>query len=68
LKIEIKDAILEMLSDDATVADLCHTAEDFAWVFDYVKNNADNSKKQIRTNFVLRNSSDLFLLVTRTGI
>jgi len=37
-------------------------------VFDYVKNNADNSKKQIRTNFVLRNSSDLFLLVTRTGI
>ena len=27
-----------------------------------------NSKKQIRTNFDLRNSSDLLRLVTRTGI
>ena len=27
-----------------------------------------NNKKQIRTNFDLRNSSDLFRLVTRTGI
>ena len=27
-----------------------------------------NNKKQIRTNFDLRNSSDLLRLVTRTGI
>ena len=35
MKIEIKNAILEMLSDDETVTDLCDTTEDFTWVFDY---------------------------------
>ena len=47
MKIEIKNAILEMLSDDATVTDFSDTAEDFTWVFDYVKTNAD----QLRTRF-----------------
>ena len=36
-----------MLSDDATATDLCDTAEDFVWVFDYVKTNAE----QLRTRF-----------------
>ena len=36
-----------MLSDDATITDLCNTAEDFTWVFDYVKSNAE----QLRTRF-----------------
>ena len=47
MKIEIKNAILKMLSDDTTVSDLCNTAEDFTWVFDYVKANAE----QLRTRF-----------------
>ena len=47
MKIEIKNAILEMLSDDATVTELCDTAEDITWVFDYVKSNAE----QLRTRF-----------------
>ena len=47
MKIEIKNAILEMLSDDATITDFSDTAEDFTWVFDYVKTNAD----QLRTRF-----------------
>ena len=47
MKVEIKNAILEMLSDDATVTELCDTAEDFTWVFDYVKTNAE----QLRTRF-----------------
>ena len=29
MKIEIKNAIMKMLSDDATVTELCDTAEDF---------------------------------------
>ena len=29
MKIKIKNATLEMLSDDATVTELCDTAEDF---------------------------------------
>ena len=41
MKIEIKNAIMKMLSDDETVTDLCDTVEDFTWVFDYVKNNAE---------------------------
>ena len=36
-----------MLSDDATVNELCDTAEDFTWVFNYVKTNAE----QLRTRF-----------------
>ena len=47
MKVEIKNAILEMLSDDATVTDFSDTAEDFTWVFDYVKTNAE----QLRTRF-----------------
>jgi hypothetical protein len=47
MKIEIKNAILEMLSDDATVTELCDTAEDFTWVFDFVKTNAE----QLRARF-----------------
>ena len=47
MKVEIKKAILEMLSDEATATDLCGTAEDFTWVFDYVKSNAE----QLRTRF-----------------
>ena len=47
MKIEIKNAILKMLSDDTTVSDLCNTAEDFTWVFEYVKTNAE----QIRARF-----------------
>ena len=34
MKVEIKNAILEMLSDEASVTELCDTAEDFTWVFD----------------------------------
>ena len=30
-----------MLSDDATVTELRDTAENFTWVFDYVKTNAE---------------------------
>ena len=47
MKVEIKNAILEMLSDEATATDLCDTSEDFTWVFDYVKSNAE----QLRTRF-----------------
>ena len=47
MKIEIKNAILEMLSDDATVTELCDTADDFTWLFDYRKSNAE----QLRTRF-----------------
>ena len=47
MKIEIKNAIMKMLSDDATVTDFSDTAEDFTWVFDYVKTNAE----QLRTRF-----------------
>lgn len=39
MKVEIKNAILEMLSDDAIATELCNTAEDFTWLFDYVKSN-----------------------------
>ena len=47
MKVEIKNAILEMLSDEATAPDLCDTSEDFTWVFDYVKSNAE----QLRARF-----------------
>ena len=49
MKIEIKNAILEMLSDEATVIDLCDTAEDFTWVFDYVKSNAEQLRARFKT-------------------
>ena len=49
MKIEIKNAILEMLSDDATVTDFSDTAEDFTWVFDYVKNNAEQIRARFKT-------------------
>ena len=43
MKNEIKNAILKMLSDEAPVTELCYTAEDFTWVFDYVKSNAEQA-------------------------
>ena len=49
MKIEIKNAILKMLSDDTTVSDLCNTAEDFTWVFDYVKANAEQLRAPFKT-------------------
>ena len=49
MKVEIKKAILEMLSDDATVTELCDTAEDFTWVFDYVKTNAQQLRARFKT-------------------
>ena len=49
MKIEIKNAILEMLSDEATVIDLCDTAEDFTWVFDYVKSSAEQLRARFKT-------------------
>ena len=47
MKIEIKNAILEMLLDDITSTDLGDTAENFTGVFEYVKTNA----KQLRAYF-----------------
>ena len=47
IEVEIKNAILEMLSDDAIATELCNTAKDFTWLFDYVKSNAE----QLRTRF-----------------
>ena len=49
MKIEIKNAIMKMLSDDATATDLCDTAEDFVWVFDYVKTNAEQLRARFKT-------------------
>ena len=49
MKIEIKNAIMKMLSDDATIADLCNTAEDFTWVFDYVKTNVEQLRARFKT-------------------
>ena len=49
MKVEIKNAILEMLSDEATVIDLCGTAEDFTWLFDYVKSNAEQLRARFKT-------------------
>jgi len=49
MKIEIKNAILEMLSDDATITELRDTAEDFTWVFDYVKTNAEQLRARFKT-------------------
>ena len=49
MKIEIKNAIMKMLSDDATVTELCDTAEDFTWVFDYVKTNAEQLRARFKT-------------------
>ena len=49
MKVEIKNAILEMLSDEATATDLCDTSEDFTWVFDYVKANAEQLRARFKT-------------------
>lgn len=48
MKVEIKNAIAEMLLDDATATDLSDTAEDFTWVFDYVKTNAEQHSADIQ--------------------
>ena len=49
MKIEIKNAIMKMLSDDATITELCDTAENFTWVFDYVKTNAEQLRTRLKT-------------------
>ena len=49
MKVEIKNAILEILSDDATASDLSDTAENFTWVFDYVKANAEQLRARFKT-------------------
>ena len=41
MKTEIKNAIIEMLLDGTTATPNCNTAEDFTWVFEYVKANAE---------------------------
>ena len=43
MKIEIKNAILEMLSDDATITELSDTAENFTWL----DNNCADSVEQM---------------------
>jgi hypothetical protein len=40
---------MKMLSDDATVIELRDTAEDFTWVFDYVKTNAEQLRARFKT-------------------
>ena len=49
MKIEIKNAIMEMLSDDATITELRDTAVNFTWVFDYVKTNAEQFLARFKT-------------------
>ena len=49
MKIEIKNAIMKMLSDDATITELHDTAENFTWVFDYVKTNAMQLRARFKT-------------------
>ena len=49
MKVEIKNAILEMLSDDTTITELRDTAENFTWVFDYVKTNAEQLRARFKT-------------------
>ena len=40
---------MKMLSDDATVTELRDTAEDFTWVFDYVKTNVEQLRARFKT-------------------
>lgn len=51
MKNEIKNILLEMISEiginEASVAELCDTAEDFTWLFNCVKDNSE----QFRTYF-----------------
>ena len=49
MKVEIKNAILKMLSDDETVTELRDTAENLTWVFDYVKTNAEQLRARFKT-------------------
>ena len=49
MKVEIKNVISEMLSEDITVTESCNTAEDFTWVFDYVKSNAEQFRARFKT-------------------
>ena len=49
MKTEIKNAIIEMLSDGATATPNCNTAEDFTLVFDYVKANAEQLRSRFQT-------------------
>ena len=61
MKVEIKNAILEILSDDATVTKTLITDEDFTWVFDYVKANAEQIAKTCE--LVAIRATDAFLPV-----
>ena len=38
-----------MLSDDATVTDLCDTTEDFTWLFNTIKANAEQFRAYFQT-------------------
>ena len=38
-----------MLSDDATITKMLITAENFTWVFDYVKSNAEQLRARFKT-------------------
>jgi hypothetical protein len=49
MKAEIKKAIFAMLQDDATVTDLCNTTEDFTWVFEHRKTNAEQFRACFET-------------------
>ena len=62
MKVEIKNAIMKMLSDDATVTELRDTAEDFTWVFDYVKTNAEQLSARFKTK-IYNTTGDYFLFV-----
>ena len=38
-----------MLSDDATVTDLCDTTEDFTWLFNTIKANSEQLRAYLQT-------------------
>lgn len=48
-----------MLSDDATIIELRDTAEDFSWVFDYVKTNAEQLRTRFKTEIYKLSGADL---------
>ena len=49
MKTEIKNAVLEIISDGTLATPNCSTAEDFTWVFDYVKANAEQLRARFQT-------------------
>ena len=65
-------SVIAFIASSATLT-LSHTAlksvrSNMAYRIVTCRAKKGPAKKQIRTNFDLRNSSDLFVLVTRTGI